>query len=60
MLVQERWGKGCCVGAVVVYGYRKYTCIKTISMYAKQIEAMMMKTVDMPPPTWVFVGSSQG
>ena len=66
MLVQgeERWGKGCCVGAVVVYGYRKYTCIKTISMYAKQIEAMMlmpmMKTVDILPPTWVFVGSSQG
>ena len=26
----------------MVYGYRKYTCIKTISMYAKQIEAMMM------------------
>ena len=45
---------------MVVYGYRKYTCIKTISMYAKQIEAMMMKTVDIPPPTWVFVGSSQG
>ena len=49
---------------MVVYGYRKYTCIKTISMYAKQIEATMMmpmmKTVDVPPPTWVFVGSSQG
>ena len=45
---------------MVVYGYRKYMCIKTISMYAKQMEAMMMKTVDILPPTWVFVGSSQG